>query len=48
LEVGTSYQGSGRVGSVKVSMVSWVLRVRRNVDHSVMLGVVQAVSRYRD
>jgi hypothetical protein len=29
-------------------MVSRVLRVQRNVDHSVMLGVVRAVSRYRD
>jgi hypothetical protein len=47
-EVGTSYQGSGSVVSVKVSMVSRVLRVRCNVDHSVMLGVIRAVSRYRD
>jgi hypothetical protein len=29
-------------------MVSRVLRVRRDVDRSVMLGVVRAVSRYRD
>jgi hypothetical protein len=47
-EVGISYQGSGSVGSVKVLMVSRVLRVWRNVDRSVMLGVVQAVSSYRD
>jgi hypothetical protein len=40
LESGTSYQGLGNVGTVKVSMVSRVLRVRRDVDRSVMLGVV--------
>jgi hypothetical protein len=41
-------KGSVSVGTVKVMMVSGVLRVRRSVDHSVMLGVGQAVSRHRD
>jgi hypothetical protein len=47
-ENGTSYQGSVNVGTVKVSMVSRVLRVRRDVDRSVMLGVIRAVSRCKD
>jgi hypothetical protein len=38
-ESGTSDQGSGSVGTVKVMMVSRVLRVQRDVDRSVMLGV---------
>ena len=41
-------KGLTSVGTVKVLMVSRVLRVWRNVDHSVMLGIIQAVSRYRD
>jgi hypothetical protein len=41
-------KGSGNVGSVKAMMVSRVLRVQCDVDCSVMLGVIQAVSRHRD
>jgi hypothetical protein len=41
-------KGSGSVGTVKVMMVSRVPRVWCNVDRSVMLGVVRAVSRHRD
>jgi hypothetical protein len=40
-------KGLGSVGTVKV-MVSRVLRVRHNIDRSVMLGVGRAVSRHRD
>jgi hypothetical protein len=41
-------KGSGSVGTVKVTMVSRVPRVPRDVDRSVMLGVSRAVSRHRD
>jgi hypothetical protein len=41
-------KGLGNVGTVKVTMVSRVLRVRHNIDRSVMLSVIRAVSRYRD
>jgi hypothetical protein len=41
-------KGSASVGTVRVTMVSRVLRVRHNIDRSVMLGVGQAVSRHRD
>jgi hypothetical protein len=41
-------KGSASVGTVKVMMVSRVLRVWRNVDRSMMLGVVQAVLWHRD
>ena len=41
-------KGSASVGTVKVTMVSRVLRVRRNIDCSVMLGIGRAVSRHRD
>jgi hypothetical protein len=41
-------KGLGSVGTVKVTMVSRVLRVWRNDDRSVMLGVIWAVSRHRD
>jgi hypothetical protein len=41
-------KGLVSVGTVKIKMVSRVLRVQRNVDHSVMLGVSWVVSRHRD
>jgi hypothetical protein len=41
-------KGLVNVGTVKVTMVSRVLRVRRNIDRSVMLGVGRAVLRHRD
>jgi hypothetical protein len=40
-------KGSVRIGTVKVTMVSRVLRVWHSIDHSVMFGVGQAMSRYR-
>jgi hypothetical protein len=41
-------KGSVSVRTVKVMMVSRVLRVWRNIDRSVMLSVSPAVSRHRD
>jgi hypothetical protein len=40
-------KGSVSVGTVKVTMVSRVLRVWRSIDRSVVFGVGQAMSRYR-
>jgi nucleoside phosphorylase len=47
-KAGHHIKGSVSVGTVKVTMVSRVLRAQCNVDCSVMLGVCRAVSRHRD
>jgi hypothetical protein len=41
-------KGSVSVGTVRVMITSRVLRVQRNIDCSVMLGVVRAVLWHRD
>jgi hypothetical protein len=40
-------KGLVSIGTVRVMMVSRVLRVQHNIGHSMMLGVGQVVSRYR-